>query len=713
MNKVIKREVVHMQSSDKLAELNNKMLLNYYVVFKSNNNDPLNFNPIVHLADVGMQYKETMHMLDPDLINIMPALHYAMHLPRIGFDVLDLDEETLLQSYDQPNNIIPIPSDFVNMINDFSMPLPTLIIYEEGCTESAKTLEKKLGSRLGIIGFDNLSTESLKKHWRMIWETINESDDKNVVNYESLQLYDANEIDILPLVFFSNQFGRLKKVINVVKSSEYAFGDIALIQFESHAILATWKEMLDEARKNSRNIDKSSFHKLLSKNRGRAQVPVVITMPGIAIPQVSRYGRSDKLPDVEKQMIKLLGTHRAIARNAIYIELDNMPRELFYELNQLEINCKHERGTNNRYIWRTLKKLGKILSNHLTGDQKDIILRASHITVFSDFPIGLAIFEEVSAPLCCYKSISYRPLTPLTRALQFEVPKMPYYYIGKRLKVIVAECLEKNDHIRKYSNAMCSTLQELSAKYETLDVVYKEVATIQELKRFLYDHRDAGCLVLSAHGKYDTKRNMAGLCIGGDVWMAEENDFIVPPIVLLSSCHVSPRGAGAVSVADLFLRSGAVAVLGTFIPVDVRRNSLLMVRLFLYIAETQIGNHSFKTLDEIWSFIISSNAINEIMDSNPPLKRWGMDVKQDGSFPLKDFQHIRSVGRLRHSHIYEDTMQVLREMLREEKLITYFEEIKHSDNFFPESLFYQLIGYPENIFIRNEVFEEASISNNL
>lgn len=135
-----------------------------------------------------------------------------------------------------------------------------------------------------------------------------------------------------------------------------------------------------------------------------------------------------------------------------------------------------------------------------------------------------------------------------------------------------------------------------------------------------------------------------------------------------------------------------------------------MIRLFLYIAETQIGNHQFKTLDEIWSFIISSNAINEIMESNPPLKRWGMSMKHEGEWPLKEFQHVRSVGRLRYSHIYEDTMQILTEMLQGERLATHFNEIKRSDNYFPESLFYQFIGYPENVFITNEVFEQASKS---
>lgn len=52
-----------------------------------------------------------------------------------------------------------------------------------------------------------------------------------------------------------------------------------------------------------------------------------------------------------------------------------------------------------------------------------MLKRAKDITIFSDFPIGLAILENDEVPLQCYKNISYRPLTPLTRQLQLELLK--------------------------------------------------------------------------------------------------------------------------------------------------------------------------------------------------------------------------------------------------------------------------------------------------
>ncbi len=132
-----------------------------------------------------------------------------------------------------------------------------------------------------------------------------------------------------------------------------------------------------------------------------------------------------------------------------------------------------------------------------------------------------------------------------------------------------------------------------------------------------------------------------------------------------------------------------------------------MVRLFVYIMEAQVGSNQLKTLDEAWSFVVASNAVNEIIDSSKVLKEWAMKVKPDGSFPLKDFQQRESVGKLRYTHIYEDTIKILGEMLKKDGLERHFESVFKKHDFLAESLFYQLIGFPENIFLYNKIFKEA------
>lgn len=687
------------------AELAAKMFLNYYVIFRSDSDDMSDYQPVITLdRDTRESFCETMHLLDKELVKVFPAIWYIMHLPRIGFDVIDLDEKMILQAYDQPNSIFPIPSDSIQERYLRHMPRATLIIYEDGYEDQATQLQTILGSTLGIIGISQLNNESLKNHWNGIWENVKSEGEQSVLNNSHLMLHEYDKREILPLTFLANQLGDTQNMLTRMYNSSDLLKDSMTIQANYHAHLDVWRKALNSNKAEQLRLSADEYKQELNRSFKRVELPVVITLPGIAPYQV-KYNRSSILPNEEKEAIRMLGIHRSIARNAIYIELNMVPRELFDELNSLELNCK--RGTNNEYIWRTLKKIGKILSQQLTQEQQYAIQRASHITVFSDFPIGLAIFDGESAPLCCYKSISYRPLTPLTKALQYELPKHPVYYIGKKFKVLIAECLKKDDHIRPHSDHIWKTLIEMSNEYQNLEVIYSEIHSVYELKEVLKENTDADCLLISAHGSYNKQNNMAGLDIGDEIWMADDNDLRLPPLVILSSCHVSPRGSGVVSVADLLIRSGAQAVLGTFIPVNVQRNGLLMIRLFLYIAETQSGKERYQTLDEVWKFIVASNAINEILQSSNALKLWSMTKKPDGSFPAKEFQHHKSIGRLRLSHIYEDTITVLGEMLKGEKLEAHFKSLVESNDFYPESLFYQFIGYPENIFIYNEVFEKA------
>ena len=74
------------------------------------------------------------------------------------------------------------------------------------------------------------------------------------------------------------------------------------------------------------------------------------------------------------------------------------------------------------------------------------------------------------------------------------------------------------------------------------------------MKKFINDNIDADILHISGHGYYDRKRNIAGLMVGNEFWMADENDYRVPAVVILSACHVSPRGSGTVNIADMFVK---------------------------------------------------------------------------------------------------------------------------------------------------------------
>ncbi|MFG3429380.1 CHAT domain-containing protein [Streptomyces californicus] len=173
----------------------------------------------------------------------------------------------------------------------------------------------------------------------------------------------------------------------------------------------------------------------------------------------------------------------------------------------------------------------------------------------------------------------------------------------------------------------------------------------------------------------------------------------MPPVVILSACHVAPRGAGAVAISDLLLREGALAVLGTQVPVDVRHNATLMIRFLLYVAEEITKPGQFATLLDVWHHVQSSNAVNDILAATPKLKRWAGSPAPSGRPVRVEFMAHRAAGRIRRAHVYEDTEQVLGEIADDQGQGLRIRNWFRRPGYVPESLFYVFAGRPDRIFL--------------
>jgi len=258
------------------------------------------------------------------------------------------------------------------------------------------------------------------------------------------------------------------------------------------------------------------------------------------------------------------------------------------------------------------------------------------------------------------------------------------------------ECLNRNDSIRYYSDKyLRDEWIKIGSQHESIEVRYEEVKTIKDFNKILSNNSDVDILLISAHGTYNN--NFAGLCIGDEVLVHEgQIESIIPSIVLLSACHVSPRGKGVISIVDSLIAKGACVVLGTYIPIQVDRNALLMKRFLLNIIYTQKGENEFKNLGELWSFVVTSNALAEIVHSNLFVQRWIEEENKKGISIEKEFK-LRSRMRLKNTNIYEDTLKVLCEIATDQRIKNNLTQLAKSENYFPESLFYCMYGFPENI----------------
>lgn len=635
-----------------------------------------------------------MHLFDNDLKNILPALWYIMHLPRIGFDVVDIGVDTILSSHDIPHNILLIPSIIPNISNYFPQFGHTLIIHENNFNKEIINQANKLF--IDIVSISDLSEELLNKHWHIIGELMKCLKCEECLPAH-LKLFNLEQSLILPIIFSANHLMKTEEVLSISSEGTQLFKDVYNLSIKLHSYLRFFSKIEEYTDKDRGKI----FRNIVKSMR----LPTIVSLPGRAVFQKHFTEVNTRLSATESDVCRILTVHRAIAKDGIIVELDSTPSELYQILDQVEQHCMGFKIKSN-YIWKSLTKIGSILSKHIGDEKGYAIANASHITAFTDFPIGLAILPSGTSPLCCYRPISYRPLTPLTRALQFEMPKQRQHYLGKRCEVLIAECLDQSDKIRQLSDIAWNLLQDNNKKYPDFNIVYDEICSIKKLKSFISLHKDADILIISAHGYYDKYSNLAGLSIGKEIWVGSENDYTVPPIVLLSSCHTSPRGAGSINVADILLRAGAMVVLGSFVPVDVIRNASLISRLLIYIQEAQVGNKYYSTLIDAWTGVVATNAIHEILNSSQKLKKWAMSKDRDGAIPFSEFTMKYSVGRLRGSHAYEDTLAILREIAQKSNIINYLDSIIKAQGYYPESFFYQMIGYPENIFLYNEIFEK-------
>ena len=328
-----------------------------------------------------------------------------------------------------------------------------------------------------------------------------------------------------------------------------------------------------------------------------------------------------------------------------------------------------------------LNSIGAIVEGTLGKTETETVLHASSFTCFSEFPLGLAVLPGGTAPLCCRVPVAYRPVVPLTRTLQFELTPMPTMHLSGKLKVLVAECIPERDLVGRISREGWKMGKEVLSGVPNVECDIKEIGALNDLTEALTS-KTYDVLVISAHGGLDNERNQTGF-VCGDRLVVGEDLGSLPTIVCLSACQVSPRGKGSTNVSDLMFRQGAAVVIGTLVPVDVRR----------------------KSLEEIWHFTCTSNAVNDIVSSNEALWR---SIERRGSYSvIEDFMLKRSPGTLRKNHVYQDSENVLAEIAQDHGILVKFRSWINSQGYVPESAFYVIMGWPERIVFYDPEIEKV------
>jgi hypothetical protein len=327
------------------------------------------------------------------------------------------------------------------------------------------------------------------------------------------------------------------------------------------------------------------------------------------------------------------------------------------------------------------------------------VARASTLTAFSNFPLGLLRLPGDTAPLAARIPVTYRPIVPLTRAVQMELSSLPSVDLSGGARVLIAECIPATDPVGRLSRVGFEAIRDNRHLADGgLAITLVETLSVEALRAAISTHLP-DILVISAHGKLSPNGLVAGLSIGDRTVLGGIGPL--PPLVILSACHVAPRGAGAVSVADLLLREGAFAVLGTQVPVNVRRNAMLTVRFLANLAVAIGGDDSYgDNLLSVWRHVQAGNAVLDILDGNRRLREWGFGAGPGGRSVVEEFMRVTSADRLSRGDIYRDTEAVLGDMADKMDMGDKVRNWFRNPGYVPESIFYAFNGLPERILVR-------------
>jgi hypothetical protein len=135
-------------------------------------------------------------------------------------------------------------------------------------------------------------------------------------------------------------------------------------------------------------------------------------------------------------------------------------------------------------------------------------------------------------------------------------------------------------------------------------------------------------LVFDCHGGHDGLDSHGWLRIGNDKvdpWQLSR-EARIPPIVVLSACSTFALAGSHASVANGLIRSGAITVIGTFLPVNAALSAVFVARLLYRVdaflpALKSIGKNSV-TWRTLISTFLRMSYVTDLMHFLIYTKRW-------------------------------------------------------------------------------------------
>jgi hypothetical protein len=676
------------------------------------------------LSGDGEQYEPIITQPQPDLsatafdeeiLPALPALWYAMHLPKTQFEVIDMELPAIRAnaSESRRHDLVLMPASFLTEPTKTD-PLcrrgePVIILCPAKHLDAAKTASSHGGFLLEPASFDSFSQETLDAHWTAL-------SDKWALDWPVGVRLASRAPVWSPAISHQGSHLAWKNFVRLLGHERLTppEADDPLDMTFRQLYLRAQTEALTQLEERSVSPDDApaAMRELMPQVATAIRLPLAISLPGVsptyerlvqrAIQTVapgSPSAQSDRVTDADiADVLALVIGHQAAGDDSLGVVLtDPVPPEAFHALADLE---RHWATGAVRVKEEKLRlRLDDTMAAFWSDRLRTVLRSASQIDAYTNFPIGLLRLPGHSAPLAAQIPIAYRPLNPLTRTLQQQVGADHFADLSGGYTVLIAECINADDTVGQASRVAWKHLRDdMTASGSSMRVILEETLSAEAVRVAVHEHQP-DILILSAHGAYRRESNIAGLQIG-DQFSLGLDLGPMPPLVVLSACTSGPRGGGPVAVTDLIIRQGAIAVISTLVPVGVTHNSVFMIRLLHYINEAIGAREDHKTLLDLWHRVQTNTVIIDILYGNPRLTEWGHGRVGGGPSPIELFMGSRSAGRIRTSHLYEDAEAVLLEIAAEQGQRDRVEGWLRKPGYVPESMMYTLVGDPTRIRLR-------------
>ena len=262
------------------------------------------------------------------------------------------------------------------------------------------------------------------------------------------------------------------------------------------------------------------------------------------------------------------------------IRLPNSVNLQISNLKELDIIHAGKEISGNRRLKVKFKELvGELNSAYSERFRHVLQNRVSECIICSDVPLEWTTLEDL--PLMISHEVCRVPVTPGNMLLQlcalggsYELP------VTNVRDILVVRSFGQSDKLR-------GLLQDAVQSYplsENISVKFVDVTSIAEVIAALNEF-SGGMVIFDCHGKHEGTTGTGWLAIGSEKLNSWSLHSVarIPPIVALSACSTSSVGGSYVSVANGFMRCGALSVLGTYLPVDGRHSSVFMARILFMI----------------------------------------------------------------------------------------------------------------------------------